>query len=380
MKKLLIASAALAMVAGTVQAQSSVTVYGLYDFGYTSTDYKNIGGSTAAADQRKTSGINAGGAAGNGSLASSRIGFRGVEDIGGGVSAGFNLELGFSGTATNNDALKADGTASGTAAAISTNPRESKVFIADKKLGRLEVGYGTTGLHSTVAGHRAISGSNFIGDVSYASDSTSGVDSRIHLESVRMNGVTYKSPTISGFDVRVDLGNDRDRTDTGSTDTAVKNTGITLNYTAGALKLSATNHVYAANNSTTAKYETTYNAYSAQYTIGNFVLDALMANNKKENVNGAQISKNDVTQVGAKYLMGKTTLAAQYGWGEGEMANSTTDQRDRKGYQVAAIYDFSKRTNVYAIYGNQSMDYVTTTNAGKRETAKAYGVGLRHSF
>jgi predicted porin len=34
MKKLLIASAALAMVAGTAQAQSSVTVYGLIDTGY----------------------------------------------------------------------------------------------------------------------------------------------------------------------------------------------------------------------------------------------------------------------------------------------------------------------------------------------------------
>ena len=34
MKKLLIASAALAMVAGTAQAQSSVTVYGLIDAGY----------------------------------------------------------------------------------------------------------------------------------------------------------------------------------------------------------------------------------------------------------------------------------------------------------------------------------------------------------
>jgi predicted porin len=34
MKKLLIASAALAMVAGTVQAQSTVTVYGILDMGY----------------------------------------------------------------------------------------------------------------------------------------------------------------------------------------------------------------------------------------------------------------------------------------------------------------------------------------------------------
>jgi predicted porin len=380
MKKLLIASAALAMVAGTAQAQSSVTVYGSYDLGYTSTDYKNIGGATTTAAQQKTSGINAG-AAGNGALTSNRIGFRGTEDIGGGLSAGFNLEFGFGGSATANDALlAADNSGAGSAAALSTNPRESKVFIASKSLGSVEVGYGLTGLHSTVAGHRAIAGSNFIGDLSYAVDATSGVDSRIHLNAVRMNGVTYKSPKFGGFDARVDVGNDRNRTDSGSTDTAVQNTGITLNYSAGALKLSATNHVYKHNTAAAVKAEKTYAAYSAQYTMGNIVLDALMASNKTETVAGVQTGKNDVTQVGVKYNIGKTTLAAQYGWGEGEGANSATDQRDRKGYQVAAIYNLSKRTNAYAIYGSQSMDYVTTTNAGNRETAKAYGVGLRHSF
>ncbi len=380
MKKLLIASAALAMVAGTAQAQSSVTVYGSYDLGYTSTELKNIGGATTTASQQKISGINAG-AAGNGALTSNRIGFRGTEDLGGGLSAGFNLELGFGGSATANDATAtADNSASGTAAALSTNPRESKVFIASKSMGRVEVGYGTTGLHSTIAAHRAISASNSLGALAYATDSTSGVDSRIHLNAVRMNGVTYKSPTFSGFDARIDLGNDRNRTDSGSTDTAVQNTGITLNYTAGALKLSASNHVYKHNTAAAVKAEKTFEAYSAQYTMGNIVLDALMASNKTETVAGVQTSKNDVTQVGVKYLMGKTTLAAQYGWGEGEAANSATDKRDRKGYQIAAIYDFSKRTNVYAIYGSQSMDYVTTTNAGNRESAKAYGVGLRHSF
>ena len=41
MKKLLIATAALAMVAGTAQAQSTVTVYGIVDMGYGAKDYTN---------------------------------------------------------------------------------------------------------------------------------------------------------------------------------------------------------------------------------------------------------------------------------------------------------------------------------------------------
>jgi len=41
MKKLLIATAAFAMVAGTAQAQSTVTVYGILDMGYVSESKKN---------------------------------------------------------------------------------------------------------------------------------------------------------------------------------------------------------------------------------------------------------------------------------------------------------------------------------------------------
>jgi len=44
MKKLLIASAALAMVAGTAQAQSTVTVYGSIDTGYSSHESKTAAG------------------------------------------------------------------------------------------------------------------------------------------------------------------------------------------------------------------------------------------------------------------------------------------------------------------------------------------------
>jgi predicted porin len=77
MKKLLIASAALAMVAGAAQAQSSVTVYGIFDASVSKQSDQNN------SNQDKTT-LN--------SKDSSRIGFRGAEDLGGGLSAIFNLE------------------------------------------------------------------------------------------------------------------------------------------------------------------------------------------------------------------------------------------------------------------------------------------------
>jgi len=72
MKKSLIAFAALATIAGTASAQSSVTLYGRVDLSvgkYAGTEAKTMT---------------------NGS--GSRFGVRGVEDLGGGLSAFFNIE------------------------------------------------------------------------------------------------------------------------------------------------------------------------------------------------------------------------------------------------------------------------------------------------
>ena len=79
MKKTLLALAALAAVAGTASAQTSVTVYGVADAAITRTD----NGTTTATTLD------------SGKLNGSRIGFRGTEDLGGGMSAIFTIENGF---------------------------------------------------------------------------------------------------------------------------------------------------------------------------------------------------------------------------------------------------------------------------------------------
>jgi predicted porin len=79
MKKSLLALAVLGAFAGVASAQSSVTLYGTIDLNgrYVKSDGQ---------DRRLTlsqDGIN-----------SSQLGFRGVEDLGGGLKAGFNLLAG----------------------------------------------------------------------------------------------------------------------------------------------------------------------------------------------------------------------------------------------------------------------------------------------
>ena len=80
MKKSLLALAVLTAVTGAAYAQSSVTIYGKIDLGLVMDS-----GSAAGKSVRIDSGVTGG----------SRLGFKGVEDLGGGMKAAFQLETGF---------------------------------------------------------------------------------------------------------------------------------------------------------------------------------------------------------------------------------------------------------------------------------------------
>lgn len=89
MKKSLLALAVLGAFASAAQAQSSVTIYGSFDGGI-----RNVSNVNAAGDSRLTM-------SSNGTYNSNRLGFKGVEDLGGGMNAHFTLESGFNtGTGT----------------------------------------------------------------------------------------------------------------------------------------------------------------------------------------------------------------------------------------------------------------------------------------
>ena len=77
----------LAVLSSAGHAQTNVTMYGSIDAGL-----RNLSNVNAGGDSRLTMGS-------NGTFRSNRLGFRGVEDLGGGLKANFALELGFN-TAT----------------------------------------------------------------------------------------------------------------------------------------------------------------------------------------------------------------------------------------------------------------------------------------
>jgi len=94
MKKSLLALAVLGAFAGVAQAQTSVTIYGSFDAGV-----RNQRDVDAAGRSRTTM-------SSTGTYNSNRLGFKGVEDLGGGLNAHFTLESGFNsgtGALNNND-------------------------------------------------------------------------------------------------------------------------------------------------------------------------------------------------------------------------------------------------------------------------------------
>jgi predicted porin len=82
LKNLLFATLALAPLSGVVYAQGSVTLYGSIDSGL-----RDVGNTTPAGGQKIS--------LGSGTYQSNRFGFKGIEDLGGGYNAHFNLEGGF---------------------------------------------------------------------------------------------------------------------------------------------------------------------------------------------------------------------------------------------------------------------------------------------
>lgn len=129
MKKSLIAMAVLAAASGAAMAQSSVTLFGIVDAGL-------FLGRGSVADRSSM---------GNSGYNGSRLGFRGVEDLGGGMKAGFWLEAGLANDDGQGAATNSNNQATGAGAAVAgrqglTFNRRSTVSVGggwgELRLGR----------------------------------------------------------------------------------------------------------------------------------------------------------------------------------------------------------------------------------------------------
>ncbi|WP_291917204.1 porin [Limnohabitans sp.] len=344
MKKSLIALAVLA-ASGTAFAQSSVTLFGVVDAAYAKGS-----GSVSDKTQLKNSGYN-----------SSRIGFRGTEDLGGGLKASFWLEAG-----VNND--------DGTAAASNTNNQavtganagtQGLTFNRRSTLS-LEGGFGELRLGRDYT-------PQFWTETAFDPFGTNGVGTNIAFNKGGVTGVRasnsigYLSPSFSGVKVWVQtyMGEN-------ASTAAVKagdGNAIRLTYDNGPLNLAfatSTTKVAVATDNKTSNIAGAYN-------LG-FV--RLMAQSNKTQVDGAVDIKGSL--IGATAPLGAGTVRASM---------SSTAQADKKSNQFAVgyVYGLSKRTDLYATFAsvkNKGGAAVALNGSvtGANEKSSGYDFGIKHSF
>ncbi len=393
MKKLLIASAALAMVAGTAQAQSSVTVYGIIDTGY-----NNVETTTSAGVKTDTTQVRT-----NGEASTSRFGLRGTEDLGGGVKANFVIESNIGNTNANN-----------TASFTNLGDRAFWAGLEDAKLGQLRLGLQDSTVRSNWLAHDQLAAANVVGNLAHnqagpangsgASNAAAGSHSALNT------AVNYISPRMSG--VQLTLGVTQSEVDASNANKVKTGSGsqaglsyVAGKFSAGVAYVEATTSVNAvAATGLFTQTSTTAVANVSNSNLGVANVDASNTKNKETSaaasydlgvakvayIYNKRDSKNSLAATdwatnidrtshsfSASAPVGaKTVLRAGYGFGELRQGATSNYNADIKGMQAAVNYNLSKRTTAYAIYGDESREISATTKAKVKE----YSVGVRHSF
>lgn len=363
MKKTLLALAALGTVAATASAQSSVTLYGIADAGIGSADTDAPGTSNAF---NVFSSVQS----------SSRFGIRGSEDLGGGLKATFNLESG-----VNIDTgIAGDQNTSGTGQGAGFFSRRAVVGLAGN-WGEVRFGRDYT------PGYTAIGTTDVMGLGLFANwldfGSNGGITSRAS------NGVHYTSPKWGGLTLMAMYA-----TGEHNDVTAPKGTGDTYGlsgvYGNGALTVQAYYQVSERANASPAStatdtLSTDEYGIGAQYRFGSFRVALNYGIADEDQVGGGSI-EHEALGVGLGMKIGAGELLFNYVQQELDVAGSP----EAKSLGLAYVHDLSKRTNVYASYGqlknDGGADFALRSAAFgigggvANATPKAFSVGIRHRF
>lgn len=382
MKKLVIA-AAVALISSVAAAQS-VQVYGVVDTAIRQDSKAN------AAGQDKNQMI-------SGGQSTSRFGFKGVEDLGNGLSAKFVLESGFnptSGTPSQNGAT-----------GVVLFDRFAYVALADKKAGELQFGRNTTATYDFAAGG-ITDPIKLFGDG--ASTPVTVSNSTYGYKALRINQANTFASTSGYHGSRAD-----------SMIKYINSFGpvnAIIGYAPGgvtgsdSLKSTLT---YGANakfgdfgggaartrSVDAASKEAVTTAYGASYTLGNatatvgyhtmstdagFVASALtITGDYRGPVLGTTTTSGPSTDAklkvaGLKYNF-TPTFATTLAYNDGNYKNGAGKEGTLKSYVLLNEYYLSKRTNLYG-----SVDMTRADGDLKSASASASNtgimVGVRHTF
>lgn len=387
MKKSLLAVAAIGAFASAAQAQSSVTVYGILDVGFTGVNTRNVIANDMKSTTNRIDGSN---------QTSSRLGFKGNEDLGGGMSAFFTTEFQLYPTSST---LSADAYSTSTTSGLAN--RQTFVGLAKKGLGTASVGTQYTPIHEAVGATDPGQQNNVVGSVIYPVK-LNGQDLNTTSYTVRGNNtLVAKSEKFAGFSAKAYYAvNDSNTTDNVAgaatlTSGGTVNTGgwgLGADYTWNKLYVTTAYQAFkqtTANGSvnTTANNVDTQFYGAATYDFGILKAYVNYINRSLEGTNSNSIKRSG-QQIGVRsFVTPKIEVWANGGTGRFSAADSSTSASLTIGannatvnftaYQLGANYLLSKRTNLYAIYGSTQQSSGSTLRS---EGANQYAVGVRHTF
>jgi len=303
MKRTILAAAALA-AAGFAQAQSNISIYGIMD-----TTIRYTTNESVAGDNRLQHG--------DGHLTGSRIGFRGTEDLGGGLKANFNLE---SGIFPDTGALGAGGNLFGRNATVGLSGNWGSV-----NLGRqFNTGHDMIGsLHSMAVPNLGIVGF-------HSQYTTTRFD----------NSIKYRG----AFD-GLELGAVYALGEVAGDNSNSSKYGASVAYKTGGLRVGA---AYQVRNTVTTYYGTTVPSSDSDmwvlggtYETGPAKIFLAHLQHKLDTAN----RRNNATHLGLRYQI--TPTVSVIGSFDFDKLKTATTDGDRTTTSAMVLYDLSKRTQLY---------------------------------
>jgi len=416
MKKNKLTLLAFGLYSAASIAQSNVTVYGVMDLSYVGGNTFSVANGTAT---KATGNVFS-----ESAESTSRLGFRGQEDLGGGASAFFTVEMALAPNSTS---------------AISTATTANRQsFLGLKKTGVGDFAIGTqyTPIFNAVFKTDPGQANNMLGDVIYTRNSlspsftvatgtgaASGNENNISFTPRAQSALTLNSEVIGGFQghAMVILNNTNSTQTTtvvGPTTTVTGGTnnqnglGLAADYTWNKLFLTASWMGLKATNAYTL------NSTTGAYSAGNPVMFGLNgANSLGTNVRDTQAYVGgfydlDIVKVYAGWVSRKVSAEQEpnyfvkrqaeqigfrgyltpviEGWASAGIGRYTgygvgQPTANFNGWQMGANYWFSKRTNLYAIAGGQNTSTYATVNngvtsGGNSVNINGYALGVRHTF
>ena len=355
MQKKIIALAVAGLVSSVAFAQSSVTVYGILDAGF----------SSWSGNSERSTGVQ------NGGMSTSRLGFMGEEALGNGLKATFQLE-----TAATTDGGSADASWGGN--------RQANVGLTGK-FGTVKLGTQQS-LSDLWAGNVEVMGNlsprNLIGN-------TAG---RFSNEKAR--AVSYYSPIFSGLQLAALYGTKQETnnyvltqgTDNGEDSQAYYQVGA--NYNNGPFNAALT-YAYLADDGDGAQDWTLGGTYDFK------VVKVFAGYERSADVGtGADTLTGVRNLTNSEWTVGVRVPVTTAGTVSASYAKNTNDINDTDVDAWLLGYDhaLSKRTTLYAAYmhiGNDDASSIeppsrfNNTKAFTSSTGESYGgvtFGLRHAF